>query len=295
MIDPAIRAKLADPAYFSLHLQAAKAIAAIGQLQWYDSDFLRRYAVARHYLGIVRPAALDDFVRGFEAVTPRDDFAVITIDDVFDDATRQAITEVTQQVVPEHDEYQDYENSEFGRHVIWDNAFFRDLQERVRPLLSELVGLDLQSTYNFLSVYGADGRCPPHLDHPHSMFTFDYCIEQSHEWPIHFSRVVAWPDPYRGGQFDPEQIKQDPSLGFAPYRLQPNQALLFCGSSQWHYRDPITPSGFCKLLFFHYIPAGCDDLVTPGRWAAHFGIPELEPLCDLFQQTYVDGLAPAPA
>lgn len=126
MIDPGVAAKLRDPAYFSLHLQAARAIRHVGQLEWYDSDFLRRFEVARHYLGIVRPDSLDTFLGGFAPIKPEDDFSPITIDDVFDDATRKEIIRVAQEVQPESDHYQDYENSEFGRRVIWDNDFIRD-------------------------------------------------------------------------------------------------------------------------------------------------------------------------
>lgn len=57
-----------------------------------------------------------------------------------------------------------------------------------------------------------------------------------------------------------------------------------CAGSQWHCRDPITPGGFCNLLFFHYLPAGCEGLVDPLRWADEFAIPELAPLVDLFER-----------
>ena len=60
--------------------------------------------------------------------------------------------------------------------------------------------------------------------------------------------------------------------------------------SQWHYRRPKVAGGFCHLLFFHYYPEGCADLVEPSRWAAHFAVPELGPLCDLFGHPNHDGL-----
>jgi hypothetical protein len=116
------------------------------------------------------------------------------------------------------------------------------------------------------------------------MYTLDYCIAQSHEWPIHFSRVVDWPTIETFRSFDPEALRYDPALEFTPYVMQPDQAILFNGSSQWHYRDDIPAGGFCDLLFFHYYPEGCEDLVEPQRWAAHFDIPELAALCDLFER-----------
>ena len=47
----------------------------------------------------------------------------------------------------------------------------------------------------------------------------------------------------------------------------------------------ILEEGFCNLLFLHYFPVGLGDLVDPLRWASHFAMPELQPLCDLFAVT----------
>ena len=283
-------ARLRDPAYFALHVQAALAFREVPRFGWYDSHFLRWHAVALRYLEKVRPDEVARFDAGFAPVRPDPAFAVTLLDDVFDAATQARIREACRTAVAQDNAHQSFENTNFGRDVVWDEPLFRELQEQVRPRLEQVSGLRLESSYSFLSRYHGNGVCAPHLDHPDSMFTFDYCIDQSEEWPIHFSRVVEWPTPGSAQALDLGSIKQDNSLAFTPYRLKPGQALFFNGSSQWHYRDPITPGGFCNLLFFHYIPAGCGGLVDPVRWAEHFAIPELEPLCHLFERHIEEGL-----
>jgi hypothetical protein len=285
------RSRLSDPAYFALHIRAARAIGTVNQFIWYDAHFLRRLEVAKSYLADVRPDRLADFVDGFEALKPAEGFRETMIADVFDAATHEAIIVAARAAKIEMFEMQEKENADFGRAVVWDHPYFLELQEQVRGRISDIVGKPLVSSYNFLSRYGADGKCELHMDNPNAMYTFDYCIEQDTVWPIHISRVVDWPSAETFGGFDPEKIIADPQYGFADHLLRPNQALLFNGSSQWHYRRPKTAGGFCHLLFFHYYPAGCEALVEPRRWAAHFAIAELEPLCDLFVHPEIDGLA----
>lgn len=281
------RAALRDPAYFALHLKAVAAIREVDQLCWYDSHFLRRFEVAKRYLAGVRPDALAEFVELFSILLPRDGFREIVMDDVFDAATRDEIIAVSRAAKPKPTSQQDKENAKFGRHVLWDIPFYLDLQEKLRPLVSELVGRPLVSSYNFLSLYGSQGRCDLHMDHVKAMYTFDYCIEQDAVWPIYLSRVVDWPT--NEEDFNPARIMADPDLDFREHWLQPDRALLFNGSSQWHYRNPKAAGGFCNLLFFHYYPEGCEALVNPVSWADHSGITELGPLCDLFHQPGRDG------
>jgi hypothetical protein len=283
MLDEAIKAKLRDPAYLDLHLAAARAIRKVGQAGWYDSHFFRRYEVARFYLSDVNPAALSMFEAGFAALKAPPDFQPIMLADLFDDATRERIGEVIKGMQHESSDAQSlWEKQKFGRRVIWDHPFFLQLQRDLMSVVSNLVGCDLTLGYNFLSLYSGEGICGVHMDQPISMYTLDYCIDQGEEWPIHFSRIVDWPtyDDIKG--FDPARLKADPDLAFRPYVLKPNQALIFNGSSQWHYRDAIVPGSFCHLLFFHYFPAGCERLVDPLLWAEHFDLPQLKPLADLF-------------
>lgn len=288
MLDEAIKAKLRDPAYFDLHMAAVAAIRRVGIVDWYDSHFVRRFAVAKAYLAQVQPDALEAFLRGFDVLLPPPGFANVVIDDLFDAATRDQIRNAVRTIPPES--LKDEEMRDFGRHIVHDYPLFVDLQQRLLPRISALVGCELVPGYSFLSLYGGAGRCDPHMDEPKSMFTLDYCIEQSADWPIWFSKVVDWPTVETMRNWDPQAIKVDPALAFCPHVLRPGEAMLFNGSSQWHYRDGITPGGFCNLLFFHYYPAGCDDLIWPHLWFRHFAIPELAPLCDLFHECGNDGL-----
>lgn len=288
MLDEAIKAKLRDPAYLDLHMQAVKAIRQVGVVDWYDSHFVRRFEVAKLYLAQVRPDALEAFVRGFDILLPPPGFANVVIDDLFDPATQDDIREAAHSI-PMKD-LKDYEMRDFGRHIVHNHPPFVALQLRLLGRISALVGLELAKGYNFLSLYGGAGRCDPHMDEPVSMFTLDYCIEQSDDWPIWFSKVVDWPTLETMKAWSPQATKADPALEFRPHLLRPGQALLFNGSSQWHYRDAITPGGFCSLLFFHYYPAGCENLIWPDRWPRHFDIPELGPLCELFHERGEDGL-----
>lgn len=288
MLDEAIKTKLRDPAYLDLHLQAVNAIRQIGKVDWYDSHFVRRLEAAKLYLSQVRPEALGGFVCGFDALLPPPGFTEVVIDDLFDAATQEQIRDAARSIPMNN--LKDYEMRGFGRYIVHDHPPFVELQQQLLERMNALVGQQLVTGYNFLSLYGGAGRCDPHMDEPLSMFTLDYCIEQSEDWPIWFSKVVDWPTVETIKNWEPQAIKDDPALAFRPHILQPGQALLFNGSSQWHYRDSITPGGFCNLLFFHYFPKGCEDLVWPQRWAARFDIPELEPLCELFHKDGSDGL-----
>lgn len=287
MLDQAIKAKLRDPAYFALHVQAAMALRETAQFDWYDSFFLHAHAAATLYLERVRPDVVAQFAAGFAPLRPNPNFSMSLIDDIFDAPTRAAILEISQRARPQPSAAQALENATFGRDVLWNDPVLNALQEQIRPRVEQLVGQPLDAGYTFLSRYFGSGVCAPHLDHPNSMFTLDYCIDQSDEWPIHFSQLVDWPSPEQARAIDLDRVKDDPALTFTAYNLQPGQAVIFNGSAQWHYRDPITPGGFCNLLFFHYVPQGCADLAEPRRWDVHFAIPELGPLCDVFS-TYVD-------
>ncbi len=275
--------KLRDADYFGLHLEALAAIREVGALGWYDAHFLRRYEVAKLYLAKVRPDALGTFTASFAPLIPAATFREIAMDDVFDAATHAAIREASRMAVVRMNRQLEDENATFGRDVVWNEPFYLELQEQLRPTLEGLVGRPLVSSYNFLSLYGPEGKCEPHLDHPNAMFTFDYCIDQDEVWPIYVSGAAAWPDAAFARDFDPAALKADPAMAFREHELRPGNALVFNGSSQWHYREPKSSGQFCNLLFFHYYPAGCEDLVHPLRWADCTGIAELRPLCDLFE------------
>jgi hypothetical protein len=246
---------------------------------WYDSVWLTQYEEAKAIVRRVRPDALAAFVDAFRILRTRPDFKVKFFEQAFDPATLDEIRRVMASLRPADLEL--HEARQFGRFVVHDHPFFTDLQRRTVPLVSEAVGEPVEANYNFLSLYTSRGVCAVHLDAPEAKWTLDLCIDQSSPWPIYFSEVQPWPDSeaeaWKNEGWE-NHIKRSRSLEFASYTLQPGQAVLFSGSSQWHYRDPLPEAGgkqFCTLLFFHFIPRGAAELVKPQNWARMFGIPEL--------------------
>jgi len=251
---------------------------------WYDSVWLSTYEEAKSIIRSVRPDALPAFVDAFRISHTRPDFKVEFLEQPFDGATLAEIRRVTASLKPTDLEL--HEARQFGRFVVHDHAFFTELQQRTVPWVSELVGEPVEAGYNFLSLYTSKGVCAVHMDAPEAKWTLDLCIDQAAPWPIYFSEVQPWPDSVADAwktEGWENHIKQSRSLEFTPYTLQPGQAVLFSGSSQWHYRDPMPEASgkqFCTLLFFHFIPKGTAELVRPNNWARLFGIPELSGLSD---------------
>jgi hypothetical protein len=244
---------------------------------WYDAGWLRRYVAAKKVLARVRPDVLPEFVRTFDRLRTRLDFTVRKVDCTFDNQVMEKIRQ-TIRTLPPH-LLENHEAEKFGRLVVHDHPFFTDLQRTLQPLVSELAGETIEPCYNFLSLYSQFGNCQPHLDAPEAKWTLDVCIDQTDIWPIHFSQTVPWPEDfsYQGDDWQ-TFVKQSPDLLFKSFSLQPNEAVLFSGSSQWHYRESlanVAKGGFCTLLFFHFLPEGMSQIVRPKNWPKIFGIPEL--------------------
>ena len=293
MLSDSTKQRLRDPGYLELHMVAAALSKDLQRVPWYDAHFLKRFAVAKTYLGMVAPQLLPQFVDGFAPLQTAAGFAPVKLDDVLD-PQEFADTVALANEIPRA-KLETHELGAFGRHVVHDHPAFTQLQARLQPRVEAVLGRPLVAGYNFLSLYNGAGKCDPHLDEPFSMFTLDLCLEQNVDWPIWFSRIIDWSQAEDLLAIPPAQLSQRADLAFAPHLLQPNQALLFSGSAQWHYRDAIPAGGFCNLLFLHYYPAGAELLVRPHRWAEHFGFAELEPLCDLFAEVLVEGDFPEPA
>jgi hypothetical protein len=246
---------------------------------WYDSRWLSEQARAIAILRAVRPDALAAFLDALRVFHTPLDFRVTLVERAFDDETMQAIRQAVASLTPGDLEL--HEAKTFGRFVVHDHPFFTALQYRIVPLVSQAVGEPVEVSYNFLGLYGHRGVCAPHVDAPSAKWTLDLCIDQSLPWPIHFSQPLPWPElegPRPDDRWE-QDVKESPSLHFTTHALQPGQSVVFSGSSQWHYRDPMPPApgrSFCDMLFFHFIPRGTSELVKPQNWARLFGIPELE-------------------
>lgn len=246
---------------------------------WYDSVWLEQYTIAKSIIREIKPEALSTFEAAFRIFQTRSDFRELVVDRVFDDKTLDEIRNVVKSIKPSDVEM--HEAKSFRRFVVHDHPYFTELQKQITPLVSAAAGEPLELSYNFLSLYSAMGVCPVHMDSPQAKWTLDLCIDQNVSWPIHFSRTHAWSEietkNWDTGNWE-EKIKRSPTADFRSTSLEPGQAILFSGSSQWHYRDPMPKSdgrSSCDLLFFHFIPQGTSELVNPRNWAGLFGIPEL--------------------
>lgn len=244
---------------------------------WYDSAWLSAYYRATDTIRNVCPDRLEEFEGAFDVLRTRPDFEVLLLDLVFDEATLADIRKVTTSLMPSQLEL--HEARRFKRFVVHDHPFFTDLQRQLVARVSQAVGEPVEASYNFLSLYGPQGVCPLHLDGPFSKWTLDLCVRQSDPWPIYFAPVAPWPKPGVYGAEWEAEIKGGLTEGFSARTLSPGQAVLFSGSSQWHYRDVIPASNagsFCDLLFFHFLPKGARELVEPANWARLFGVAQLE-------------------
>ena len=243
---------------------------------WYDSVWLTAYHRAIATVRSVAPDRLAEFERAFDVFRTRPDFEVKVFERAFDDRAMDEIRRIVAGLSPE--QLQFYEAREFRRFITHNHPFFEALQQRTIDWVSEAVGEPVEPSYNFVSLYGPLGVCPLHLDAPFAKWTLDLCIDQSVPWPIHFAPVADWPLPgVYGSDWEP-RIKREVGGGFTSHTVSPGEAILFSGSSQWHYRDPMPGEGgkrSCDLLFMHFIPQGTHELVEPANWARLFGIPEL--------------------
>lgn len=243
---------------------------------WYDSVWLSRYVKAREFIASHHPEKLDGFVRSMELLRTRPDFSVQHLPAVFSGETLSRIRSTIALLSP--DELELDEIKTFGRWIVHNHQIFTELQAATTALVSQLAGEAVEPCYNFLSMYTKLGHCPLHMDAPQAKWTLDICINQSEPWDIHFSQPVPWPEQGVAAKEWQKSILADSRYRFSTYALLPGEAVLFSGSSQWHYRKPLRNSSggaFCDLLFFHYIPKGTSAIANEENWPAHFGIPEL--------------------
>ncbi|MFW2380326.1 MAG: hypothetical protein ACN4GZ_01110 [Acidimicrobiales bacterium] len=246
---------------------------------WYDSDWLAAYVAAKQILRRTNPQKLAEFEEAMAVLQIDPSFTPTLIDPLYDEATlhfiRTAIDHYRADLLETH------ELSGFGRHVVHDHPVFLKLQAEVLAQVEQIVDEPLSLSYNFLSLYRNSARCPVHMDAPEAKWTLDICIDQSAEWPIYFSDVQPWPEDWQPPQKGDWQQDIISRHEFTPHTMTPGQALIFGGSSQWHYRDPmpqVTDEDFCTLLFFHFVPREAADYIDVQNWPAYFGVPELAAL-----------------
>ena len=244
---------------------------------WYDSFWLTSYARAIRYLSQEYPERLPEFVHAFDVLRTDPNFQTRRIEDAISAEDHIRLKDFIATESKRHIEK--HEVLRFGRTVVHDGEICLELQASLTDRMSDWVNEPVEPCYNFLSLYNNLGICGMHLDAPSAKWTLDYCIEQSGPWPIHLSQVQSWPETWSDyGPGWEDGVRNDPKNRFTPVTLQERQAIIFSGSSQWHYRDRIThrgPNNFCHLLFFHYVPTGTQHLTDPRGWAEYFDIAGL--------------------
>jgi hypothetical protein len=255
------------------------------KLPWYDALWMQSYLRAKQHIAREHPAKLEEFLRAFDPLRVDPAFKLVHVKEFFANEMQERIKEAVRVLTAT--KLERHELFTFGRLMLHDHPLLNVLGEELTPRVSEWVGEEVEYCYNFFSLYNNLGVCEPHMDAPLAKWTLDYCIEQSAEWPIYFSQVVPWPEhgEIYGDNWQ-EQIKTDPANHFVEYQFRENEALVFAGSSQWHYRERIRQNyrqNYCNLAFFHYIPKGSLPLLEPQNWAARFGIEELNQLVTPFK------------
>jgi hypothetical protein len=245
---------------------------------WYDSQWLAEFSRWQARLAWENPDVLARFVEALRIFRTRQDYQTTLVRPAFAD---EELGEIRRHVAAvQAADLELHEAQAFGRLVVHNHPAFTELHGRLVPLVSEIAGEDVEPSYTFLSLYGAMGACPPHLDAPEAKWTLDLCVNQSAPWPLYVSQVVPWPldgEMWRDQSWK-DSLTRSSSLQFTPYALLPGEAVVFSGSSQWHYREAIPAVGgrqFCDLLFFHFIPRGTAELVAPENWPRLFDIPGL--------------------
>lgn len=250
---------------------------AARKFPWYDGRWLRAYWAAKQLIAHISPSRLDGFVEAFAPLRTRTDFAVQELSNPFGADRLAAIRGLVGEIPTAL--FETRELDLFGRTVVHDLPAFSALQRDIETMVGGLVGEPVTTSYNFLSLYTQAGACSPHVDAPWAKWTLDLCVDRSRAWPLHVSQVVDWPEDFPASASEwKSSIRHDPSLRFAAYAPAPGDAILFSGSSQWHFRERLrkaAPGDFCTLLFFHFFPRGLAEILDPANWPSLFGIEEL--------------------
>lgn len=249
---------------------------------WYDSGWLSSYVSAKEIVSQCYPGRLAEFTEAFDVFRTPADFQVREIKNVLGKALFEKALEAAHSIPP--GSLNKKELLHMGRTILHNLPELVEIQKELAARVSEEVNEQVEPSYNFLSLYKNVGFLAPHLDAPLAKWTLDLCLEQSAPWPVYFSQVVPWPEACRYGKENwMNEIKNDTELRFTPHILNPGDAVIFSGSSQWHYREPIPQiqrENFCHLVFFHFIPKGASHFVRPVDWANYFNMPELSRLAE---------------
>ena len=157
------------------------------------------------------------------------------------------------------------DRSEFVRLYGHNPPFLVNIHRQLANYASEVFGEPLKPSYVFLSMYKDGGTCPLHLDRPQCYRTIDYLIQQDQDepWPILIGRTLTDIERERGlqlrvqGQDQRDRGAVIDSQEWTTCLLKPNDAVLYSGTHNWHYR-PEKLNGTADLAFFHFVPENYD-------------------------------------
>lgn len=122
----------------------------------------------------------------------------------------------------------DYDTESSKGRVVSNNPVLDAYSEYFLPIVKHVFGEDnLLPSYSCWARYAGPGaRLEKHKDINACTFTVDYCVSQLEPWELYVEGV--------------------------PYLLEENDALLFMGEDQEHWRPAFPIGNRVEMIFFHY-------------------------------------------
>jgi hypothetical protein len=156
------------------------------------------------------------------------------------------------------------DTDQFVRTYAHNPPYLVQLHRQLAEFASEMFGIKLIPSYVFLSMYENDGICPLHIDRDQCFRTIDLLVRttSTDPWPIRIGQYLtddertALQEAGAGHPTTPEDIQAVVDRQtWSDVVLEPNDAVLYSGTHQWHYR-PHRLVGTADLVFFHFVPEG---------------------------------------
>lgn len=187
--------------------------------------------------------------------------SVTLLKQLFDADTHKVIEQYVRDQVPMMSIGSD--PTDFVRTFVHNPALFVHIHGQLTEIVSEMCGQPLKPSYSYLSMYRDGGRCPLHIDRMQCYMTLDYLIQHDTAdlWPLMVSEPMtdSQRDAYapigHGFANDDDGLEERMKAEtWTEVLLEPNDAVLYSGTHQWHYRTGVL-TGSADLVFFHFVPA----------------------------------------
>jgi hypothetical protein len=156
------------------------------------------------------------------------DFSVVIVDNVFEQRHIDKVYEIIGNALEEHTRVQPW-----ASHKVWDVSLGEEIEDRINEVVKNSLGdhLVLKKDYSFARYspkFGYRAKLFPHYDtRPSQRVTFDIQLKASEPWALVVEEDV--------------------------YNLQDNQALVFAGTQQIHWREEkeLSPDAEIDMIFCH--------------------------------------------